>query len=190
MDDRAPEDQRRARLSRHLRLLDDGVAPIVARYRGQIQCRAGCSECCHQTFKVSELEGEELRRGLAAAPAAAAAAIALRAASYTPGRGEPCPALDEQGRCGLYEHRPRICRKYGIPLWDPNRPEELRTCRLNFRGVHDLDAELIAPPQAAWAADWIALREELAAGPQVNQTIAAWLRGDGRGADREGENSG
>jgi len=175
MNDQGAEDRSGARLRRHLRLLDEGVAPVVARYRGQIQCRPGCSECCHQTFQVSELEGAELRRGLAAAPAELAAAIRSRAATYSPGRGEPCPALDEGGRCGLYAFRPRICRKYGIPLWDPNKPEEVRTCRLNFRGSYDLDAELIAAPQAAWAADWIALREELGAGLQVNKSIAAWL---------------
>lgn len=164
------------RLRLHLRIVDGDVAAIVARHREHVQCRRGCSECCHQSFSVSEIEGELLREGLAAAPEAARAEIVARARAYEPGRGEPCPALDAEGACLLYEHRPRICRKYGVPLWHAERPHELRTCRLNFRGVADLEAELIVEPQALWAADWIALREELALGKQDNRTIAAWLR--------------
>ena len=164
------------RLRVHLALIDGGVAPVVARYRAHIGCRAGCSECCHQSFRVSELEGALLREGLAAAAPAVRAEIVARAGEYQAGRGEACPALSEAGACQLYEHRPRICRKYGIPLWSPERPHELNTCRLNFRGVEDLDAELIVEPQAAWAADWIELREELELGAQDTRPIAAWLR--------------
>lgn len=166
--------QRRLRV--HLKLIDEGVAPVVARYREHIECRPGCSECCHQTFRVSELEGQMLRAGLAAAPPAVAQEISARAAEYRPGRGEACPALADDGRCRLYEHRPRICRKYGIPLWHPDRPEELSTCRLNFRAVEDLEAELIVLPQAGWAEDWIALREQLGLESQDNRSIAEWLR--------------
>lgn len=162
------------RLRVHLRIIDGDVGPVVARYRAHIECRPGCSECCHQSFQVSELEGALLRSGLAAAEAPTRAAITARARAHEP--GQACPVLDpETGKCALYDHRPRICRKYGIPLWNPERPHELRTCRLNFRGVADLDPDLIVEPQAGWAADWIALREELALGPQVNRPIAAWL---------------
>ena len=166
------------RLRRHLALIDAGVAPVVAEHRAEIQCRPGCSECCHQTFRVSEVEGALLREGLAAAPAAVRARIVDRARAYAPDTRAPCPALSDDGRCQLYEHRPRICRKYGIPLWSPERPEELRTCRLNFRGVVDLDPARIVEPQAEWAADWIRLRAELGLGPQDNRTIAAWIAGD------------
>ncbi len=169
-------DTRARRLRVHLAIIDGGVAPVVARYRAHIACRAGCSECCHQSFRVSELEGALLREGLAAAAPAVRAEISARARAYHPGRGEPCPALASDGTCQVYAHRPRICRKYGIPLWHPDRPEQLDTCRLNFRGVVDLEADLIVEPQAAWAADWIALREELALGPQDNRSIAEWLR--------------
>ena len=167
-----------ARLRVHLAIIDGGVAPVVTRYRAQIECRPGCSECCHQSFRVSEVEGALLQEGLASAPAGVRAAIVGRARDYTAGQGVACPVLDEDGRCQLYAHRPRICRKYGIPLWNPERPHELKTCRLNFRGVADLDAALIVEPQAGWAEDWIALREQLALGPQENRSIAAWLLGE------------
>lgn len=168
--------QRRLRV--HLAIIDGGVAPVVARYREHIECRPGCSECCHQTFRVSELEGALLRAGLAAATPEVRAGIVARAAAYRAGLGEACPALGVDGTCQVYEHRPRICRKYGIPLWHPDRPEELSTCRLNFRAVEDLEAGLIVEPQAGWAADWIALRGQLGLGPQDNRSIAEWLRED------------
>lgn len=164
----------RARLRVHLRLIDDGVAPVVARYRGQIQCRPGCSECCHQSFRVSELEGMLLREGFkdSLTPAVQAEVLA-RARGYA--AGDACPVLSDAGECRLYDHRPRICRKYGIPLWHPDRPHELKTCRLNFREAEDLEADLIVEPQAGWAEDWISLREELGLATQDNRTIAAWL---------------
>ncbi|MCY1056985.1 YkgJ family cysteine cluster protein [Nannocystis sp. SCPEA4] len=161
------------RLRVHLRIVDGDVAPVVARYREHIQCRPGCGECCRQSFTVSEIEGALLREGLAAADPSTRAAIVARARTHAPGAA--CPALGDGEICLLYAHRPRICRKYGIPLWHPERPHELKTCRLNFRGVADLDADLIVEPQAGWAADWIALREELGLGRQDNRSIAAWL---------------
>ncbi len=162
-----------ARLRLHLRIIDADVAAIAEEHRVHIQCRPGCSECCSQSFMVSELEGELLQEGLRLARPAVAAEILARAQQHAP--GSPCPVLSEVGTCQLYEHRPRICRKYGIPLWSADRPDELRTCRLNFRGVEDLDAERLVEPQAMWAADWIELREELQLGPALRRTIAAWL---------------
>lgn len=163
------------RLQIHYERIDRDVAAVVERHRDAIRCRAGCSECCHQTFRVAEIEGERLREGLAAASSAVAAGIRARAAAYVAERREPCPVLDADGRCQLYDHRPRICRKYGIPLWHPDRPHELRTCRLNFRGEVDVEADLIVEPQAGWAEDWILLRQELGLGRQDNRTIAEWL---------------
>lgn len=167
--------ERRARLRRHLRLIDEGVAPVLANYRRHIQCAPGCSQCCHQSFRVSELEGELLREGLSTLDEPTRNDILRRARAYVPDQRTPCPVLSNDGRCRLYEHRPRICRKYGIPLWNPERPHEVTTCELNFRGVTDLDPDLIAEPQAHWAEDWLTLRTELTLPPQQNQTIATHL---------------
>jgi uncharacterized protein len=163
------------RLRVHLRLIDRDVAPVVDRYRDHIECRAGCSDCCHQTFRVSDVEGMYLREGLAQLEASKRDDILARAQSYTPDVREPCPVLSDAGTCRLYEHRPRICRKYGIPLWHPDRPHEVSTCPKNFRGTPDVDAELILEPQAEWARDWIRLREELGLPEAVNKTIAEHL---------------
>jgi hypothetical protein len=152
---------RAARLREHLRLIDDGVAPVIARYGQHIQCAAGCSDCCHQTFRVSALEGELLRDGLQSLPAAVRDDILTRARDWRPDARQPCPILSDEGHCRLYEHRPRICRKYGIPLWHPDRPHEVRTCPKNFQDVPDIDAALILDPQAHWAEQWIVLRRDL-----------------------------
>lgn len=168
-------DSRGDRLRAHLRLIDEGVAPVVQKHRDQIQCRPGCSDCCHQTFRISELEGALLREGLAALPHATRVAIEERARAWVPDARQPCPILSDEGECRLYLHRPRICRKYGIPLWHPDRPAEVRTCPLNFRDAEDIDADLILEPQARWAEDWIRLRRELGLGAQRNRSIAEHL---------------
>lgn len=162
-----------ARIEVHLAIIDRDVAPVMQRYREHIQCRRGCSRCCAQTFSVSALEGDYLRHGLARLPAEARDDILARARTYRP--GDPCPVLASDGACRLYAHRPRICRKYGIPLWHPDRPDEVRTCELNFRDVVDIDADLILEPQAEWARDWIRLRED-AGDPRPAATIAEHLR--------------
>lgn len=167
----------RRQLRHLLKVIDDEVRPVVERYRSDIQCAKGCSDCCHQTFRVSGLEGELLRQGLAAAPEDVREDIRRRAAAYQPDTRAPCPALSEDGACRLYEHRPRICRKYGIPLWNPERPERVDTCPKNFVGVGDIDAELIVEPQARWAEAWIEIRQTSASARDTD-TIAAHLSAD------------
>jgi Fe-S-cluster containining protein len=157
-------------------LLDDGVAPVMQRYQEHIACHRGCSDCCHQTFRVSDIEGAWLREGLHEAAQAVRDDIVARARVYRPDERMGCPVLDREGSCRLYSHRPRICRKYGIPLWHPDRPDEVRTCALNFRNVIDLDAALVVEPQAGWAEDWIALREQLELPARPNRTIAEHLQ--------------
>lgn len=170
------DDARRARLRRHLVLIDEGVAPVAKRYAAHMQCAPGCDDCCHQTFRVSALEGELLREGLQELAADVRDDIVERASRYQPDQRDRCPVLGEDGRCRLYEHRPRICRKYGIPLWHPDRPEEVRCCSLNFRDVPDIDPTLILDPQAGWAEDWIRTKEALDEPTQDGRTIAQWLR--------------
>ncbi|MEM6290099.1 MAG: YkgJ family cysteine cluster protein [Myxococcota bacterium] len=151
-------DAGRERLRVHLRIIDDDVAPVVERYREHIECARGCSDCCQQSFEVSALEGAYLREGLQHVDTEVREDIIERARAYSSGTRTPCPVLSETGACRLYEHRPRICRKYGIPLWHPDRPDRVDTCPKNFRNVHDIDAGLIVDPQARWAEDWIAVR--------------------------------
>lgn len=167
---------RLSQLRRHLKLIDDGVAPVVEAYRQHVHCGPGCGDCCHQTFGVSSLEGQWLREGLKTLSIEQRAAIIERANAYQPDERMPCPLLGTDASCQLYPWRPRLCRKYGIPLWHPDRPHEVRTCKLNFRDLVDIDADMILEPQAEWARDWIRLREATGLRHDDAASIADHLR--------------
>jgi Fe-S-cluster containining protein len=127
----------------------------------RIHCCAGCYECCHQLFQITEIEAEDVSRGVRRMDPAARERLLERARAYQKARstlvtltGEPeawgklpppgtrllCPAL-EDGVCVLYDHRPLICRKFGMPIYNPDR-RQLYACELNFR-----DGEEIHDPQ-------------------------------------------
>ncbi len=60
-----------------------------------------------------------------------------------PGLRLACPAL-EDGACQIYEHRPLICRKYGMPLYNPQKPDRVFACELNFKpGDEIVDPQLV-----------------------------------------------
>lgn len=119
----------------------------------RIHCRRGCSDCCSQLFQITEIEAAFVSRGVRKLDLAVRERMTARALVYLEERrklvadnGEPeawgslpapgtrlaCPAL-EDGVCGIYEHRPLICRKFGIPLYNPDKPGRVFACELNFR---------------------------------------------------------
>lgn len=132
-------------------------------HKERITCRRGCSDCCHQLFQITEPEAALVWQGVEQNEPKIAERIRARAAKYLPMReellrargGEPeawgslpppgarlaCPAL-EDGACQIYDHRPLICRKFGVPLWNPDRPGRVYACELNFR-----NGEAIEDPQ-------------------------------------------
>jgi Fe-S-cluster containining protein len=83
-----------------------------AREGEAITGHAGCSDCCRR-FTVTGLEAEVIREGLDALPAARRDELAKRADDATT---DVCPALDADGRCAIYAHRPVICRTHGLPI--------------------------------------------------------------------------
>jgi Fe-S-cluster containining protein len=135
-----------------------------ALHGGRIHCRAGCSDCCHQLFQITEVEAVYISEGVSQLPAAAREALRAKAITYLasrralvtvkgepeawgslppPGTRLPCPAL-ENGVCRIYEHRPLICRKFGIPLYNPDRPGRVYACELNFGdGEEIVDGRLV-----------------------------------------------
>jgi len=165
----------REKLRVHLQMIDRDVTAFADRHRSSIQCHRGCGECCQQTFRISQPEGEMLMEAVSRLPPEQRTEVLARSRAYQPDRREPCPLLGPDQACLVYAERPRICRKYGVPLWHPDRPHELRTCRLNFCEGEDLedDGEAWVEAQAGWAMDWIEIRQ--GQGPQVNRSIAHWL---------------
>ena len=133
---------------------DDEFARNRRLHGERIHCRAGCSDCCGQLFQITEPEAAMVWHGIAELPPETAGRIRARARQYMGDRedlvrrnGEPseawgslpppgsrlaCPAL-EDGVCQIYSHRPLICRKFGVPLWNPDRPGRVYACELNFR---------------------------------------------------------
>jgi len=111
----------------------------------QVPCHAGCSHCCIGPFPITQLDVSLLQEGLqrltpdrrvyiegrAAEQVSAleSAQPKLKESPYldrwpdsdidrlvTEFHDYPCPALDEDGLCTLYEYRPLTCRSMGIPI--------------------------------------------------------------------------
>ena len=122
-----------------------------------LQCRRGCTACCSQLFDITLLEAAYISRHLRTLPLEKQAELRRRAEAYRPQRQKllagrarerwaqqvegrlpleglrlPCPALDPDGACSIYEARPLVCRKFGMPLYNPRRPGVLGACELNF----------------------------------------------------------
>lgn len=99
--------------------VDRTVAEFAA--AADIQCRSGCTFCCHQNVDVTIPEAilVALRLGNEADPRRAAT---LEAAALFEGldeeariaTGRPCPLLIDN-RCSVYEVRPLACRSFASP---------------------------------------------------------------------------
>jgi len=140
----------------------------------RIHCRAGCSDCCHQLFQITEIEAAYVSRGVLTMDPAIRGRLQERARTYMEARrslvtaqGEPeawgslppvgtrlaCPAL-EDGVCTIYEHRPLICRKFGIPLYNPDKPGRVFACELNFANGEEIQDPDLIQIQTAIHQDW------------------------------------
>jgi len=114
---------------------------------GEVPCRVGCTNCCIGPFPITLLDVHILQQGLAALTPDHRRRIERRAIEHTVAmeaafpqlthtdlldnwsdrevdrvvtefHHHPCPALEADGRCGLYDHRPLACRSMGIPTED------------------------------------------------------------------------
>jgi Fe-S-cluster containining protein len=114
------------------------------RYPGVIPCRPGCAACCHGPFDISAADVLLVRAGVQALPDEQQRAVRQRAdALVTRMREEepgwdggaigdigedrfdaladrladvPCPCLDEDGACLIYQYRPLVCRTMGLSM--------------------------------------------------------------------------
>ncbi|MBV6432165.1 MAG: hypothetical protein IANPNBLG_02301 [Bryobacteraceae bacterium] len=143
-------------------------------YGARIQCRRGCSDCCHQLFQITEIEAAWISHGIRLLAPELRARLTEKARTYIEDRrllvsrgGEPeawgslpapgarlaCPAL-EDGACSIYEYRPLICRKFGIPLYNPDKPGRVFACELNFRNGDAIDDPHLVRIQSAIHGKW------------------------------------
>src|ERR1051325_4352635 len=114
-----------------------------------LQCGRGCSLCCYGLFEIGSgdvpviAEGLEqmhpmrrkkiIRRALElSAPNLRELAAEEKEAFFERAQSTPCPLLDESGACTMYEHRPLVCRTFGLPLRE-GRKYIGDICELNFK---------------------------------------------------------
>ncbi|CAM3344103.1 Zinc-or iron-chelating protein [Paracidovorax anthurii] len=86
------------------------VADALSEHREPfVACHKGCAACCHMNVSITAVEAERLARasGRRKTPLVSTVDHALDEFS-----GRPCPFLDGQGDCSVYEDRPLSCRKH------------------------------------------------------------------------------
>ena len=167
-----------------------------------MQCARGCSMCCSQMFSISRIEAGYISRAIKAMPVAERDRLQASARQYVadarkligkdqdpkeeyaisprPGLRLPCPALVGDA-CSIYEARPIICRKWGIPIFNPAKPEELQACELNFKPGEEVDVDGLLEPQVALLEEWVELKgfaKRSDGQPQARSTVAEAMLGD------------
>lgn len=142
--------------------VDAWFARCLAVQPRSIACGAGCAECCRGLFDITLLDACFLKYGFDRLDARVQAVVRRKAIarlqelqilwpdfrepyilSYRPEEEweelmpeddeTPCPLVNDEGRCILYNYRPMTCRLNGIPLVD--RSGEVffeEWCTLNF----------------------------------------------------------
>jgi Fe-S-cluster containining protein len=153
----------------------------VALHGDRIHCRRGCSYCCYQIFQITEPEAAVISRAVRLMPPEDRDDLQARARAYLPRREAllrehglieawghlppegtrlACPALSDDGACRIYEHRPLICRKYGIPLYNPQKPGRVFACELNFQPGDEIDDPRLVQIHTGFYQDWKQTQED------------------------------
>jgi Fe-S-cluster containining protein len=125
--------------------VDDAVAAVVARAGTAITCQPGCSSCCVDGLLVLPVEA-----------AAIAHHVRKRGLVHRRDTNDACVFLDDDGRCGVYEARPLLCRTHGLPLRTRQAVsrgglrilDDISVCDLNYtdrapKTAETLDADLL-----------------------------------------------
>ncbi len=170
-----------------LRKVDQEFNRVRDIFIDRMQCRRGCSSCCSQLFSISAIEAayiskavkeldpesRELMRGKALAyleqltgtPVDRTQNIEDHSRAIQEALGRlvgrrhiPCPALKDDA-CTIYGHRPIIARKFGIPLWNPKKPNVLQACELNFKEGEAIEADGLVEPQIMLEWQWLEFKD-------------------------------
>ena len=196
-----PDDVFRA-YERHVSAVDAEFGRVYQRFAERMQCRRGCSMCCSQMFSISRIEAAYISRAVCSMPETERERLRENARRYVteartlsgndedggeeeavtprPGLRLVCPALAGDA-CSIYEARPIICRKWGIPIFNPAKPAELQACELNFKPGEEVEIDGLIEPQVALLEEWVELkgRAKSSLGPsQARSTVAEAILGD------------
>jgi Fe-S-cluster containining protein len=148
---------------------DEFFRSVNATQPQNLQCGKGCSLCCYGLFEIGSGDVPLIAEGLEKLHPMRRKMIIRRAQEIvaaseqpdlrncSPAEKEsffdrtsttPCPNLNERGECLMYEHRPLVCRTFGLPLRDAdNYIGDI--CELNFRESSQPEREA-----AAWDLQW------------------------------------
>ena len=162
-----------------LRLLDRWHEGARERLPGIIPCRPGCSACCHGPFDISVADARLVRDTVGSLQPDTQRALVQRAEAQTArmreldagfkapydvsgfddGRfdalvetlaSDPCPALDDAGKCLIYRGRPMICRLMGLGLETAAGEVIENACPIQ----NEFPAYAALPPQQFDLATW------------------------------------
>lgn len=162
----------------HVSGVDREFRRVFDRFADRMQCRRGCSMCCSQMFSISLIEAAYISKAIKAMPEEERERLRSSAREYVarvkqltsgdheqgdeginvrPGARLPCPAL-KGDECSIYDARPIICRKWGIPIFNPKKPLEIQACHLNFKPGEEIDMNGLIEPQVALLEEWVELK--------------------------------
>ena len=128
-----------------LQTLDRWSDDVRQRHPGVLPCRPGCSACCHGPFDISPLDAALVLTAVRSLPPEHQAEVMAVAQGQVEEMTElepswrspwdiaalgeerfdalcdamadkPCPLLDREGQCRIYEDRPLVCRVMGVPM--------------------------------------------------------------------------
>ena len=138
-------------------------------YGDKIQCRKGCSKCCSQIFNITLIDAWVIGEHIRPLTQEQRESLQQKAREYIDNvasdrrADNPCPALGAEGECTIYEARPVICRRFGMPIYDYKNPQNVHACELNFSDGDEITDELLVPNQTAIGKKWDELKDEFAA---------------------------
>ena len=152
-----------------LQRADRFFASVTESQAQNLQCGRGCSLCCHGLFEIGSGDVPVIADGLAQLHPSRRQKIVRRARALVESSAHPnlrecspdekeaffdrtastaCPNLDDSGACMIYEHRPLVCRTFGLPLRDGDNYLG-DVCELNFTTAGDGEKQA-----ASWDLRW------------------------------------
>lgn len=156
---------------------DAHFASVMQAQPQNLQCGKGCSLCCYGLFEIGSGDVPVIAEGLERMHPARRKKVIHRAleieqinlrevspeekeAYFDRTQSTACPNLDDNGLCVMYEHRPLVCRTFGLPLRE-GRKYLGDVCELNFTSATKGEQM-----KAAWDLRW-----EDVLGPEDEFTI-------------------
>ena len=158
-------------------------------YGDKIKCRKGCSQCCSQIFRITEFDASIINDHMKILSHAERQTLKSKAEKYLlklssdePVSEEynlsmrlPCPALNDEGACLIYEARPVICRRFGPPVYDYKNPGKLYACELNFGNGEEISDNELIPRQTNIGKLWDEIKTEFNKENNLNERASTTI---------------